>query len=89
MGENEHRQGMAAYCLDIISSQMERTIKRLWVLCIVLCVLLAASWTGFFIYESQFEYVAETTQEVTQTADGDNHFVGGDYHGYADNQDDY
>lgn len=71
------------YYVDVIAATMERTIRRLWVLCIVLCVLLAASWSAFFWYESQFEYVTETTQEVTQTADGSsfNRFVGGDFHG--------
>lgn len=71
------------YYTDIIAAMAERTIKRLWMLCIALVILLAASWAAFFAYESQFEYVEETTQEVTQNADGAsyNKFVGGDFHG--------
>lgn len=71
------------YYTDIIAAMAERTIKRLWMLCIALVILLAASWAAFFAYESRFEYVEETTQEVTQNADGAsyNKFVGGDFHG--------
>lgn len=71
------------YYTDIIAAMAERTIKRLWMLCIALVILLAASWAAFLAYESQFECVEETTQEVTQNADGAsyNEFVGGDFHG--------
>lgn len=71
------------YYTDIIAAMAERTIKRLWMLCIALVILLAASWAAFLAYESQFECVEETTQEVTQNADGAsyNKFVGGDFHG--------
>lgn len=64
-------------------ARMERGNKRAWVLNIILAVLLLVSWVGFLVYESQFEYVTETTQEVTQTADGasNNQFVGGDIYG--------
>lgn len=64
-------------------ARMERGNKRAWVLNIILAVLLLASWAGFLVYESQFEYVTETTQEVVQTADGEsnNRFVGGDIYG--------
>lgn len=60
-------------------ARQERTIKRLWVLCIILILLLAGSNAFWFYYESQFEEVVETTQEVTQeNSDGVNNFVGGD-----------
>lgn len=63
-------------------ARMERSIKRGWILCIILAVMLIASWAGFLIYESQFETVTETTQEVWQNADtGSNRFIGGDYIG--------
>lgn len=68
---------------------MERTIHRLWVLCIVLIIVLVASNLSWIIYESQFEYYEETYQEVTQDADGGgyNKFVGGDYYdGETDSQ---
>jgi len=64
-------------------ARMERSNKRLWVLCIVLALMLFASWVGIFVYESQYEVVEERTQTVTQSADGEstNRFIGGDYHG--------
>lgn len=44
-------------------ARMERSNKRLWIMCIVLAVLLALSWVGFAAYESQF------TDEVTETVE--------------------
>lgn len=67
-------------------ARMERTIKRLWVLLIVVVTLLVAT-NGVWIWrESQFEdVVTTTTQDVTQTNDGgNNNFVGGDVIGNAE-----
>lgn len=59
-------------------ARQERTIKRLWILCIILALLLTGSNVFWFYYESQFEEVVETIQEVTQeNSDGMNNFVGG------------
>lgn len=41
-----HEQAMA---------RMERTNKRLWILCIILLVALALSNAGWMYYENQFE----------------------------------
>lgn len=65
------------------SARQERTIKRLWILCIILFLSFAASNAAWLWYESQWRYVdttTTTTQEVTQEADGDgsNSFIGGD-----------
>lgn len=49
-------------------SRFERTIKRLWVLCIILIVLLAVTNGAWIYYESQFEDVV-TTNEITQDVD--------------------
>lgn len=86
MAERDTKPDMPAYCLDFIGASLERSIKRLWILCVILAIMLSASWAGFLIFESQFEYVTETSveQAVTQdTAGGDSYFVGGDYHGEA------
>lgn len=48
-------------------ARLERTIKRLWILLILLIVLLVGSNVAWTIYESQFETV-ETT-EITQDVD--------------------
>ena len=69
--------------------RQERTIKRLWILCIILIVLLAITNAGWIIYESQFDDYVETTQiEAEQEADGNgsNYVVGGNYYGEADSE---
>lgn len=62
-------------------SRLERSNKRLFILCIVLIVALIASNLGWVIYESQYEDVT-VTQEVDQEneGEGDNNFIGGDYY---------
>ena len=69
-------------------ARLERVIKRLWVLALVLIVLLAASNAAWIWWESQYETVETTiTQE---NADGYNNYIGNDgdiVSGNADNQD--
>lgn len=56
-----------------------------FIICLVLIVLLVGSNIGWLVYESQFEDVEETYQEVVQDAEnGENHFVGGDVIGETD-----
>lgn len=45
-------------------SRFERTIKRLWVLCIILVFLLVATNLAWLYYEEQFETVTTVEQEV-------------------------
>ena len=52
------------YQIDIISALAERTIKRLWILIIILVLLLFGSNVAWIVYESSF-----VDQVVTQTAD--------------------
>ena len=52
------------YQIDIISAMAERTIKRLWILIILLIVLLFGSNVAWILYESSF-----VDQVITQTAD--------------------
>lgn len=68
--------------LEGITTRMERTIKRLWILCIILIVLLVGSNIVWIVYENQFETISTTT-EVNQETDGggNNYAVGGDYNG--------
>lgn len=75
------------YHIDIIAALAERTIKRLWVIVILLVVLLFGSNAAWIWYESQYETIS-VEQEVRQMADnGENSFVGGDYYGAPGNQD--
>ena len=70
------------WIIDSISYRLERTIKRLWILCILLIILLVGTNIAWLIYESQWQYVSTETQ-VEQKIDGDgtNTFVGGDSYG--------
>ena len=50
----------------------DRTIRRLWILCIVLAVLLVATNVAWFLYERQFETVETTTiEQEVEIGDGD------------------
>lgn len=73
----EHEQ----YTIDILAAMTERTIKRLWILIVILVVLLFGTNAAWIVYESQFESVSvEQTIDAEQTADGgSNYIVGGDY----------
>lgn len=62
MRENEQ------YPIDILTAFAERTVKRLWIIIILLIVLLVATNAGWIWYNAQFEDVT-TTQEVTQDVD--------------------
>ena len=60
--------------------------KRLILVIVLLICLLVGSNIGWLIYESQFEEYT-ITQEVEQDADnGENHLIGGDYIGEAENK---
>ena len=78
----EHNEPISRYAFESAMASNEKTIRRLWIIVLVLIILLAASNGAWIWYESQFE-VVETWQDVTQTADGDSdiRFVGGDYYG--------
>lgn len=52
-----------------VVARMERTNRRLWILCIILIVLLAATNGAWIYYESQFEDVVST--EISQDVNSD------------------
>ena len=69
---------------DSAVARLERVIKRLWVLALVLIVLLAASNAAWIWYESQFEEVRIEQENES----GYNNFIGNDgdiYNGETDN----
>jgi hypothetical protein len=81
------------FVMEGVVDRQSRTIKKLWILCIILVVFLVGSNAGWLWYESQFEEVV-TTQKVEQeveTGDGDVNITGiGDIYGEskADNTND-
>lgn len=70
-------------------SRLERQLKRLWIVILVLIFMLVGSNCAWLWYESQFKCIEETHQEVIQEADnGENHFIGGDVIGETDYKND-
>ena len=68
-------------------ARLERVIKRLWVLAIVLIVLLAASNAAWIWYCNQWETV-ESWEITQENESGYNNFIGNDgdiYNGETDN----
>ena len=66
-------------------ARMERTIRRLWVLCIILILLLAGTNAAWIYYENSFEDVVITAEQSAET--GNNYAVGGDINGEAKSDD--
>ena len=68
------------------TARQERTIRRVWILCIILIIALIGTNAGWIYYESQWQVVdTSVTQEVEATSDGDSDLnlntIGGDYYG--------
>ncbi len=62
------------YNLDVTLALVERTIKRLWILIILLVILLFGTNAAWIYYERQFESIS-VAQEV-DTDDGSAFVVG-------------
>lgn len=74
MGEKEN---VPYLVFESAMARMERIVKRLWILLILLAVLLVGSNVAWIVYESQWEVVESTT--VTQeNENGYNSYIGGD-----------
>lgn len=73
------------YTIDILASMAERTIRRLWVIIILLIVLLFGSNAAWIYYESQFadeswsyEATADNGSNAIANGEGEVYFYGGD-----------
>ena len=51
-----------------VCARFERTIKRLWILVIILTLLLVGTNCAWLWYESQFQYVETTTESYEAEA---------------------
>ena len=77
----EQRQTVPYIVHEADMARQERTIKRLWILLIIVIFLLVGSNIAWLMYESSFEEVAATTTEIDaqqENAEGNNYAVGGD-----------
>lgn len=84
----EMKNGASAQSVyDLLAALAERTIKRLWIIIIMLVVLLFGTNAAWIYYESQFS-VEETHTEIEQDTDGggNNYVVGGDFNCEAKDQ---
>ena len=59
-------------------SRLERQLKRLWIVILVLIFMLVGSNCAWLWYESQFQVVEETVVEAEQDGSGINIVGGGD-----------
>lgn len=88
----EENGNIERYTFEATLMMAERTIRRLWILSLVLIFLLLATNSLWIYYESQFETIVETTttQEVTQDTGegGNNNFIGGDNYGNPEGEND-
>lgn len=57
-----------------ITTRLERTIEKLWILCIILIVLLVSTNIAWIYYENQFEDTVITQDSNT----GTNNYIGND-----------
>lgn len=53
---------------ESVCTRFERTIKRLWILVIILTVLLVGTNCAWLWYESQFQYVETSTESYEADA---------------------
>lgn len=77
------------FAYESAMSMAERTIKRLWIVVIMLVLLFAGSNLAWIIYESQFETVETTDTDIqaTQFGTGTNIVGGGDISYGAESKD--
>lgn len=52
------------YSFEEITSRMERTNVRLWIMCIILILALICTNFGWVYYENQFTDTTEIAQEI-------------------------
>lgn len=93
MGEcktcESNKPNVRQYDIDLLSAMAERTIKRLWIVVLVLIIALIGTNGAWLYYQSQFEDVV-TTEIVQENADGYNNYIGNDgdiVNGETDNKD--
>lgn len=81
----ENNNNVPFIVLESITSRLERTIRRLWIICLILITLLFASNVAWMLYEQQFEDYQITQESET----GSNNYIGhdGDINNYGETDD--
>ena len=65
------QQNIPYFAHEGIVARMERTNRRLWILCIILIVLLASTNGAWIYYESQFTDEMLTVTQDVDSGNGD------------------
>ena len=65
----DEQKKLSYMAIESVLVRQERTIKRIWILCILLLIALIGTNGAWIYYESQFETVESTT--ITQDLDAD------------------
>ena len=84
----KHAEPVPFIAYESAMARLERTIKRLWILLIILVVLFVGSNVAWIVYESQWE-MYETTEVTQENENGYNSYIGNDgdiYNGNSDDQ---
>lgn len=61
---------------ESIMAHMERSNRRVWILCLILVLALIGTNGAWIYYESQWEYTQESTQ-IEAEQDGQLNIIGG------------
>lgn len=57
--------------MEGVMARAERTIRRLWILCIILIVLFVGTNLAWIIYEHQYQDSVTTVSQDVDTGNGD------------------
>jgi hypothetical protein len=64
--------------LEIAVAAMERQVKRLFILCIIMFVALVGSNLAWLVYENQYEDVSTVVTQETSSEGGGDAIINGD-----------
>ena len=88
MSDEKHDASIPFYAVESMLDRQGLTIKRLWIVCILLIILLVGTNALWLWYESQWEYYEqEVEQDIeAEMEDGDFTVIGiGDNYGKSKN----
>lgn len=78
MGEDKISYEAAS---EILVAAMERQVKRLFILCIIMFIALVGSNIAWIVYENQFEDVSTVVTQETSSEGGGDAVINGEHAG--------
>ena len=67
---DDNHDSISRYYFESITTKLERTIEKLWILCIILIILLVGSNGAWLYYEHQFEDTVTTVSQDVDSVSG-------------------